>query len=76
MYDPGGIFGVKSTIDVLINGELGLTATNADGKNTHDQVWKQFELSFKAASATTTIEFLNGDPSTDNSTGLDAVSLT
>jgi hypothetical protein len=76
VYDPGGIFGVKSTVDVLLDGELRLAATNSGGRNTHNQVWKWFELNFKAASAATTIEFLNGDSSTDNSNGLDAVSLT
>lgn len=34
-----------------------------------------FATTFTAASASTTLRFLNGDPSNDNSNGLDNVSL-
>jgi hypothetical protein len=71
--DPGGIFGTTSTIDVVVNGHQLLAATNKGGSKT--QAWKTFTATIKATSAATTIEFLNGDPSTDNDNGLDAVSI-
>jgi hypothetical protein len=41
----------------------------------HKQAWKEFKLTFKATSRHTTIAFINGDASTDNSNGLDAVQV-
>jgi hypothetical protein len=41
----------------------------------HKQAWKEFALTIKATSGRTTISFINGDPRTDNSNGLDAVRL-
>jgi PEP-CTERM motif-containing protein len=37
--------------------------------------WEQFSLPFTATGLTTTIGFVNLDPSSDNSNGLDNVSL-
>jgi hypothetical protein len=76
VYDPGGIFGVSSTIKVYLNGARKLTAANSLHPANHRQAWKKFTLTFRAASSHTTISFINGDPRTDNSNGLDAVSLT
>jgi len=76
VYNPGGIFGVQSTIAVLINGSNVLTATNSKGRGTTRQVWESFETPFVTASNVTTIEFLNEDPTTDTENGLDDVSLT
>jgi hypothetical protein len=38
--------------------------------------WENFTTSFVASGATTLVEFLNQDPTTDNSNGLDKVVLT
>ncbi len=75
VYDPGGIFGVSSTVKVYVNGVRKLTATNSRHPANHKQAWKEFALTFKATSGRTTISFINGDPRTDNSNGLDAVRL-
>jgi Protein of unknown function (DUF642) len=75
VYDPGGPLGVSSTIKVYVNGTLKLTATNSMRPANHKQAWKEFTLTIKATSSDTTISFINADPSTDNSNGLDAVQL-
>ena len=75
VYDPGGIFGVSSTIKVYVNGVRKLTATNSLHPANRRQAWKEFTLAIKATSGRTTISFINGDPRTDNSNGLDNVRL-
>jgi uncharacterized integral membrane protein len=74
--DPGGPWGTTSTVDVLVNGALIQTSTNSMGAGGTTQVWEQFTTSFLATSSTTTLEFLNEDPLTDNSNGLDNVVVT
>jgi hypothetical protein len=74
VYDPGGIFGVTSTVKVYVNGTLKLTARNSM-RPVKTQAWEEFALTIKATSSDTTISFINDDPSTDNSNGLDAVQL-
>jgi hypothetical protein len=74
--DPKGIFGTSSTVDVFVNGSQVMTATNSGGAGTNRQVWQKFTQTFTATSASTSIEFRNGDPPSDNSNGLDDVSLT
>jgi hypothetical protein len=76
VYNPGGAFGVSSTVKVYVNGVRKLTATNSLHPANHRQAWKEFALTFKATSGRTTISFINGDPRTDNSNGLDSVRLT
>lgn len=71
--NPGGIFGTTSSVRVLVNGLLLMTAVNTSG--TTKQVWRKFGAAVVASAATTTITFLNGDPSTDSECGLDDVSL-
>jgi hypothetical protein len=39
------------------------------------QAWKEFTLTIHAASSHTRISFINGNPFTDDSNGLDAVHL-
>jgi hypothetical protein len=73
--DPGGIFGVSSTVKVFVNGVLKLTAVNSLHPTNHKQAWKEFTLTIQAASSHTRISFINGDPFTDDSNGLDAVHL-
>lgn len=75
VYDPGGIFGARSTVKVYVNGTLKLTATNSIRPPNHTQAWKEFTLTIEATSNHTKITFINGDPPTDNSNGLDAVHL-
>lgn len=75
VYNPGGAFGVSSTIKVYVNGVRKLTATNSLHPASHKQAWKEFALTIKATSSRTTISFINGDPRTDNSNGLDTVRL-
>jgi len=73
VYDPGGIFGTTSTVNVLVDGSSVANDTNSQQGTT--QVWQKFKVHFTAASATTQVGFLNGDPSNDTNNGLDAVSL-
>jgi HpiC1 cyclase len=75
VYDPGGIFGVRSTVKVYVNNILRLTATNSIRPSGRTQAWKEFTLTIKAASSHTMISFINGDPGSDNSNGLDAIQL-
>jgi hypothetical protein len=73
VYDPGGVFGVSSKIKVYVNGARKLTAENSRRTSGVQQVWKKFTLTIRATSSRTTISFVNGDPHSDNSNGLDAV---
>ena len=74
--NPGGPWGVTSTVNVMVNGTLIQTAVNSMGAGGTTQVWEQFTTSFLATSSSTTLEFLNEDPPTDNSNGLDNVVVT
>ena len=74
IYDPQSPLGVSSTVKVFVNNVLKLTAVNSM-RSASSQTWKMFTLSIKASSSQTKIAFINGDPSTDNSNGLDQVSL-
>ena len=76
VVDPNGIFGVRSTVDVLVDGARVDRATNSAGAGAASQVWEGFRESFTATSSVTSIEFLNADPPTDTSNGLDDVSVT
>jgi hypothetical protein len=73
--DPGGIFGVSSTIDVLVDGASVLSATTSDGGGTTTLAWKRFSLSFTASSSSTTIAFMNADKPNDTSNFVDDVLL-
>jgi transposase len=75
VYDPGGIFGVSSAVKVYVNGVRKLTAVNSLHPAGHRQAWKKFTLAITATSGRTTISFINGDPRTDNSNGLDGVQV-
>ena len=69
----GSVFGTTSTVNLLIDDVLLLAATNSGGTTTLE--WQEFTALFTAASASTKVTFLNGDPGTDNSNGLDNVSI-
>lgn len=74
VYDPTGDYGITSTVDVSIDGTQVRVAKNAHRSTALE--WQKFTIHFTAKSARTTLTFVNGDPSTDNSNGLDGVSLT
>lgn len=75
VVNPNGIFGTSSTVDVLINGSQVLAATNSRGAGQTKLVWKLFTIGFTAQGSTTTIAFMNGDPSSDTNNGLDCVNV-
>lgn len=75
VYDPGGIFGVTSTVNVFVDGVQIASDTNSAGTGKTSMVWKSFRVSFTASSASTTIQLINGDPSNDTANGLDRVKL-
>lgn len=71
----GGTYGTTSTVVVQVDGQEILRVTNADGAATTSLAWKQYALTFTAASTSTTIVFLNGDGAADHSNALDNVVL-
>jgi Protein of unknown function (DUF642) len=75
VYNPTGIFGVSSSVAVLVNGKRIFTATNSKGKGTTRVAWMNFRTSFLATSTDTTLEFLNLDPTSDTSNLIDLVSI-
>jgi Protein of unknown function (DUF642)/PEP-CTERM motif len=70
----GGIFGTTSTVGLDINGLLVNSFTNSNGDATGLN-WQQFTYNFTASGASTVIGFVNLDPASDNSNGLDMVDL-
>jgi hypothetical protein len=75
VYDPAGVFGTTSTVTVIVAGRPILSATNSAGRGVKSLVWQRFNTTLRAISAATTVEFINGDPPSDTSNGLDDVSL-
>jgi hypothetical protein len=76
VVDPHGIFGVTSTVIVLVNGVQKFSATNKKGKGKTVQVWQRFTTTIVAPSNSTTITLVNGDPAGDDNNGLDCVKFT
>lgn len=76
IVDPSGVFGSTSTVTLYIDGVQQLGFTNSNGAGSTTQNWEEFSYFFTAAGNSTLIRFANADPSTDNSNGLDNVSLT
>lgn len=74
VVNPNGIFGTTSTV-LNVNGVTPFTAVNSGGAGTNSLYWQQFTTSFVATGPTTTLRFTNGDNSSDNSNGLDNVSV-
>jgi Protein of unknown function (DUF642) len=74
VYEPGE-WGTTSTVNVLVNGTHVFSATNSMQPAEHTQVWEHFTVSVKATSGTTMLAFINGDPSNDNSNGLDEITF-
>ena len=73
MYDPGGIYGVASTVAAYENSTLLGTYTNASKASPKTETWQQFSVSFLADAPYTTIAFINGDPPGDLDCGVDNV---
>lgn len=71
----GGIFGSSSMVNVRLNGTQTFSDTNS-AVNATGLTWQQITHTFTATTASTTLAFLNGDPITDNSNGLDNIVLT
>jgi len=69
------IYGTASTIKVLVDDAVIVTAVNSDGVGATSLAWKPFSVSFIAASSSTKIAFINGDPPGDHSNFLDDVVL-
>lgn len=75
VYDPLGAFGTTSTVNVSENGtSLGAFENSCTTCTTQLQ-WQLLTTTFTATTTSTTLQFLNGDPTSDNSNGLDNVSL-
>jgi hypothetical protein len=72
---PATGFGVTSTVNVSANGSSLGAFTNSCTACTNTLSWQMFTRTFTATTASTTLQFLNGDPANDNSNGLDNVSL-
>jgi Protein of unknown function (DUF642) len=70
----GGAFGTASNVKVLVNGLQTFSDTNSTISATSLN-WGAFSHNFTASGASTTLLFQNGDPSSDNSNGLDNVVL-
>jgi hypothetical protein len=75
VVDPDGIFGVTSTVEVQIDGSDAYSAVNANGTGTMTLDWEEFSFTFVATSASTTVGFINEDPSNDTSNFIDNVTL-
>jgi hypothetical protein len=77
VFNPGGIYGTTSTVNVRLGGIAGTLLGSFVNNNmpSGTQDWKQFTTSFTASGTSTILDFLNGDPSNDNSNGLDNVDL-
>lgn len=75
VFDPTGGFGTTSTANVSENGASLGAFENSCTSCTTQLTWEQFTTTFAATSTSTTLQFLNGDPSSDNSNGLDNVAL-
>ncbi len=69
----GGNCGTTSTVKLRIDGLPVASFTNS--QNSTNEVWQKFSTEFTAQNATTTIAFINGDPSGDTNAGLDGVSV-
>jgi len=74
-YEPGYGSEASSTINVFVNGQLLTSALNTDGKGVAAQVWRKFSAKFQATTRQTSIVFMNADPGSDSTNGLDDVSL-
>ena len=75
IVDPGGHYGVDSTVSVLVDGSEILKPTNSEGAGTSSLAWRQFVATFTAQGASTTIAFVNADGAADHNNIIDNVVL-
>jgi len=75
IYDPHGVDGVSSTVNVWVDGQQVYRATNSRGRGKTSLTWQKFTTTIVATSSTTTIASINGDPRSDNVNGLDQITL-
>jgi hypothetical protein len=75
VHDPGGVYGTTSTVNVSANGVSLGAFQNSCATCNPALTWQLFTTTFTATAGSTTVVFLNGDPGSDNSNGLDNVSL-
>jgi Protein of unknown function (DUF642) len=73
--DPGGPNGTTSTVNVFVNGTETFSITNLAGAGLTYMFWQRYTTTFVAISSETTLAFMNGDGPTDNTNGLDGISL-
>ena len=73
--DPGGPNGATSTVNVFVNGTETFSITNLAGAGLTYIFWQRYTTTFVATSSETTLAFMNGDGPTDNTNGLDGISL-
>jgi len=73
VVDPRQVFGTTTTVNLLVDGKLALSAMNVDGTGQPTQVWKQFTYQGFSTSDALLFTFLSGDPPSDFSSGFDSV---
>lgn len=74
--DTDSNFGFESQVRVFVDGvELPESPFKVTGGTPHVLTWKKFGASFPALKRRTVVKFLNEDPLSDDSNGLDEVSL-
>jgi hypothetical protein len=74
VINPGGFFGISTTVNAFVNGLPAFTAVNTSGNGT-TQTWQHYNFQTLATSATTTFSFINADPFSDYLSGLDNVQI-
>ena len=75
VVNPGGIYGTKTSVHVLVDGVQIDAVVNSNGAGARSPAYQEFTDSFIATSSSTTIGFVNADPPTDNSSIIDDVTL-
>jgi hypothetical protein len=75
VVDPRRAFGVSSAVEVFVDGKSLGVMQNSEGAGKLSLVWKKFHRTVTAAGPSTVIRFINRDPRTDYSNGLDDVAM-
>jgi hypothetical protein len=75
IVNPGGIYGTQTSVNVRVDGVQVDAAADSDGAGMKSPAYQEFTESFTATSSSTTIAFVNADPSTDNSSIIDDITL-
>ncbi|HEY3638695.1 MAG TPA: DUF642 domain-containing protein [Rhizomicrobium sp.] len=69
------IDGATSTVNVFVDGTQLTSFVYTVKKQGTTSSWKKFSTSFQATQSSTTIAFINGDPSNDTYNGIDGVTV-